>query len=226
MLEKTSIGDHRPGSRDDLATSITAIPANARQRKLALRVFFLLVVIAVVNAPFSLIPLGPAHSYIPVIQAVMCAANLLTAVFLLVQYSLYPQHALLALAGGFVFSGLFALLHSLAFPSPHGDVLIGDKLDSPTWLFVFWQTTFALSVIIYALSKYAGEPVNQSGRSTRVEVGVAIACVVMVTGALTWVATAGVGYLLPLHHTEAQRTPFALHVSTFVLLLNAMAFTI
>jgi len=227
MLQKTSIDDQRPGPRDDLAASITAIPATGRQRKLALTVFILLVVIAVANAPFSLIYLGRAHSYLPVIQAVMCTANLLTAVFLLVQYSLYPQHALLALAGGFVFSGLFALLHTLAFPSAHGGiVLIGDKLSSPTWLFAFWQTTFALAVIIYALCKDAGKPVNQSGRSTRVDITVTIACVVMMTGALTWVATAGVGYLPPLHHDEMQRTPFALYVNAFALLLNAMALAV
>jgi two-component sensor histidine kinase len=227
MLQQTSIGDQRSGSRDDLATSITAIPANARQRKLALRVFILLAAIAVVNAPFAHIPLGPAHSYIPVIQGVMCAANLLTAVFLLVQYSLYPQRALLALAGGFMFSGLFALMHTLAFPSSHaGDVLIGDKLSSPPWLSAFWQTSLPPAVIIYALWKDAGKPVNQSGRSTTVEVGVTIACVVMVTGALTWVATAGVGYLPPLHHDLIQRTPFALYVSAFVLLLNSMALAV
>jgi two-component sensor histidine kinase len=220
MLQKTSMGDQRAWSHDDLATSITAIPANARQRKVALGVFLFLVVIAAVNAPFSLIPLGTAHSFVPVVQAIMCTANLLTAVFLLVQYSLYPQHALLALAGGFVFSGLFALLHTLAFPSAHASaVLFGDKLSSSTWLFVFWQTTFPLSVIIYALSK--GKPLNSSGRSTSVEIGVTIACVVMVTGALTWVAT--VGYLPPLHHTLIQRTPLALHVEAFVMLLNAMA---
>jgi two-component sensor histidine kinase len=225
MLQKTSIGDQRAWSRDDLATSITAIPANARQRKVALGVFIFLVVIAAVNAPVSLIPLGPAHSFIPVVQAIMCTANLLTAVFLLVQYSLYPQHALLALAGGFVFSALFALLHTLAFPSAHSSAAqIGDKLSSPTWLFAFWQITFALSVIIYALSK--GKPLNQSGRSTRVEIGVTIACVVMVTGVLTWVATAGVGYLPPLHQTQVQRTPLALHVEAFVLLLNAMALAV
>jgi two-component sensor histidine kinase len=225
MLQKTSIGDS-PGSRDDLATSITTIPANARQRAVALRVLIFLVVIAAANAPFSLIPLGPAHSFLPVIQAVMCTANLLTAVFLLVQYSLYPQRALLALAGGFVFGGLFALLHTLAFPSAHASaVQIGDKLNSPTWLFAFWQITFALAVIVYARTKDA-QPFNQSGRSTGVEVGVTIACVLMVTGALTWVATAGVGYLPPLHHTPILRTPLASHVSAFVLLLNATALTI
>jgi two-component sensor histidine kinase len=227
MLQKTPIGDQRSGPRDDLATSITAIPASARQCKIALSVFIFLVVIAAVNAPFSLIQLGPGHSFVPVIQTLMCAANLLTAVFLLVQYALYPQRALLALAGGFMFSGLFALMHTLAFPSTHtGDFLIGDKLNSPTWLLVFWQTTFALAVITYALSKDAGKPVNQSGRSTGVEVGVTIACVVMVAAALTWVATEGVGYLPPVHHTLIQRTAFALHLNAFVLLLNAIALAV
>jgi two-component sensor histidine kinase len=227
MLQKTSIGDQRPPSRDDLATSITAIPASARQRKAALSVFILLIVVAVVNAPFSLIPLGPTHSYIPVIQAVMCTANLLTAAFLFVQYSLYPQRALLTLAGGFVFSGLFALLHTLAFPSAHaGVVLIGDKLNSPTWLFIFWQASLPLAVTIYALCKDTGKPVNQSRRSTGVQIGVTIACVVMVMGALTWVATAAVGYLPPVHLDLIQRTPFALHLSAFVLLLNSMALVV
>jgi two-component sensor histidine kinase len=227
MLQRTSIDDQRRGSRDDLAASITAIPASARQRKLAFRVFIFLVVIAVVNAPFSLLPLGPVHGYIPDIQTLMCAANLLTAVFLFVQYSLYPQRALLALAGGFVFSGLFALTHTLAFPSTHaGDVLIGDQINSPPWLFAFWQIAFALAVIIYALSKDRGEFASQSGRSTTVDVGITIACVVMVTGALTWVATAGVGYLPLLHHDQILRTPFASYVSAFEVFLYAMALTI
>ncbi len=48
----------------------------------------------------------------------------------------------------------------------------------------------------------------------------------MVTGALTWIATAGDGYLPPLHHTLIQRTPLALHMFIFVLLLNAMALAV
>jgi two-component sensor histidine kinase len=164
----------------------------------------------------------------PVIEAVMCTANLLTAIFLLVQYSLYPQRALLALAGGFMFSGLFALLHTLAFPSAHaGYVLIGNKTSSPTWLFAFWQTSLPLAVIVYALSKDAGKPITKFGRSNRAaEVGVTIACVVIVTGALAWVATAAVGYLPPLHNDLVQRTPFALHMSAFVLLLSSMALVV
>jgi two-component sensor histidine kinase len=48
----------------------------------------------------------------------------------------------------------------------------------------------------------------------------------MVTGALTWVATAGVGYLPPLHYTQVQRAPLALHVEAFLLFLNATALAV
>lgn len=192
MSQNTSIGEQRTGSRDDLATAIVAVAASARQRQIALGVLILFLFIAIENAPFSRIELGPAHSFVSIIEALMCAANLLTAVFLFVQYSIYPERALLVLAGGFVFGGLFALLHTLAFPSAHGSaVLIGDTLNSPTWLFGFWQTAFPLAIIAYALSKGRGDPVKRPGRAIRIEVGATIACVFVVTTALTWVATAG-----------------------------------
>jgi two-component sensor histidine kinase len=226
MLQKTSIGAPRVAAHDDLATAIAVIPANAQQRKIALRVLIVLVVVAVVNAPFALIQLGTAHSFLPVIEAVMSTVNLLTAIFLFVQYWIYPQRALLALAGGFVFSGLFSLLHTFAFPSAHhSTVLFGDTLNSPTWLFVFWQTTFTLAIIAYALSKGAGEPVSRSRRSI-FEVGVTIASVLMVTAALTWVAIAGVGYMPPLHQGVMPRTQFSRDVITFVTLLNAIGFAV
>jgi two-component sensor histidine kinase len=225
MLQKTPIGDPGVGTRDDLATSVTAIPATPRQRKVALRVFIVLVVIACVNAPFALVPLGAAHSFIPVIQSIMSAANLLTATFLFVQYSIYPQRALLALASGFLFSGLFALLHTFAFPAAHhSSILIGDKFNSPTWLFDFLQVTFALAVIIYALSKDVGEPLTRSRRSVSAEIAVTIAGVIVVTAALAWLATAGVGYLPTVHQSETHRAQFALYVTAFVTVLNAIAF--
>ncbi len=226
-LQKTSIGDPGAAPRDELATAIVAVPANARQRKIAFSVLIVLVIVAVVNAPFSLIPVGAAHSFVPVIQAVMSTTSLLTAIFLFVQYSIYPQRALLALAGGFVFSGLFALLHTFAFPAAHhSTILIGDKLNSPALLFAFWQTTFALAIIVYALSKDTAEPDNRSGRSIWVEVGLTIAGVLMVTTALTWVATEAVEYLPPFHQSLNHRTSFAMGVTAFITLLNAIGFAV
>lgn len=193
MLQKTSIPDQRAGSFDDLSSVMAAAPASAEQRKIAFRAFIVLVVITALNIPLAHMQVDPIRYFGPVVQTAMCIANLLTAIVLFAQYSIYPQRALLALGGGFVFSGLFALLHTLAFPeTPGSAVLIGDKLNSGPWLFAFWQTTFPLAVIVYALSKDAGETVNPSSRSTGFDIGVTIASVATVTAALTWVATAGV----------------------------------
>jgi signal transduction histidine kinase len=228
MLQKTSfIGEPDVGSRDDFPIVITAMPANARQRKIAFGAFIFIVVIAVANAPFAHIQLGHVHYFVPVVQTAMCIANLLTAVFLFTQYSMYPQRALLALAGGFTFSGLFAILHTIAFPAAHSaTTLIGDKLNSPTWLFTCWQVTFSLAVIVYALSKDGSEPINRVGRSTRADIGVTIVCVAIATAALTWVATAGVEYLPTPHQNVVHRTPFGMDVTRFVALLNATALAV
>jgi two-component sensor histidine kinase len=221
MLRKTSIGDRGASSHHDLSTAIAAVPANARQRKIAYGAFIVLAVVTAANVPLAHIQLGRIHNFMPVIQTAMCIANLLTAIFLFAQYSIYPQRALLALAGGFVFNGLFAVLHMLAFPAAYrATAVIGDKLNSGPWLFTCWQTTFPLAVIVYALSKDAAEPVCRSNRSTGFDVAVTIACVVTVTVALTWLVTAGVGYLPSLHQSEIRRTSFGTNVSALLALLN------
>jgi membrane-associated PAP2 superfamily phosphatase len=93
--------------------------------------------------------LARVGAFVPVIQTVMCMADLLTAVLLFAQYSVYPERALLALGGGFVFSGLLAIERALALPGAYAPAgLIGDGLNSASWLFVFWRTSFPLAVIV------------------------------------------------------------------------------
>src|SRR5262249_57519687 len=87
----------------------------------------------------------------------MCVIDLLTAVLLLAQYSIQPTRGILAVASGYVFSGLFAFIQALTYPgafSPTG--LIGD-INSALWIFVFCNTTFPLALILYALSKNKGK---------------------------------------------------------------------
>jgi hypothetical protein len=161
MSWKTSIG--ALGLHDGFAT-IAALPANAWQRKIALRAFIILLVIAVVNVPLSDIQLGRNDYFVPFIHTAMFLAYLLTAAFLFAQYSIYPRRALLFVAGGFICSGLVAVVHLFSFPSASGStVLIGDELNSPTWLISCWQTIFPLTVIAYALSKNESEAADRSG---------------------------------------------------------------
>jgi two-component sensor histidine kinase len=130
----------------------------------------------------------------------------------------------LVLAGGFVFSGLFAFLQTLTFSNAYvPGVLIGDTLNSPGWLFVCWHTMFPLAVILYALTKDAGESVNRTDRSASSTIGVTVACVVAVVAGLTWGATAGAVYLPNLYTTAMDQTPAAIYANVYLTLLSAAA---
>jgi two-component sensor histidine kinase len=225
MLQKTSIGDKGAGPRHDLSIVIAAMPATSRQHKIAVGALIVLVVTVGATIPLVHIQFPRIVIFIPIVETAICVANLLTAAFLFAQYSVYPQRALLALAGGFVFNGLFAFLHVLAFPGVHSPSLIGDGMDTLSWLFNFWTTLFPVAVIVYALSKDAGGAVNRPIRSIRVDIGVTIACVVAASAALTWVAISGLEYL-PLLHQGGHRTFFAIQVAAVRALLTVMAFAL
>src|SRR5215469_4921780 len=224
-MQKTFTGNVDAGAgADDFPIAISTAPANARQQKTAFRSFAILVVALAIMMPFANVQLARVDVFLPVTQIMMCLADLLTAAFLFAQYSVQPQRALLALASGFIFSGLFAFLLTLAFPGAYGPgVLIGDTLNSASWLFLCWHTTFPLAVIVYVLAKDAGEAASGSGRSTRVAIGITIACVVAVTACLTWGATVGAGYLPRLYENVSEQTAFMMVAEVYLILLNVTA---
>jgi len=208
---------------DDFPIVITTMPADVRQYKIAFRGFAIFVIVVAIVMVAN-IKTARVDAFVPVIQTIMCIADLLTAAFLFAQYSVQPRRALLALASGFVFSGLFAFLQTLAFPGAYGPgVVIGNELSTSGWLFLFWHMTFPLAAIVYALSKDVGEAANRSCRAARVTIGVTIACVVAVTALLTWGATSGAAYLPSFHKNVLEQAPFAEDVGAFLMLLSAAA---
>lgn len=72
--------------------------ASARQRQFSIGALVVLVVIIGVTMPFANVQLARVDAFVPVIQTVMWGADLLTAVLLFAQYSVYSQGAALALA--------------------------------------------------------------------------------------------------------------------------------
>jgi Membrane-associated sensor, integral membrane domain len=167
-MQDASVGKPGAGTgADDFPIVIATVPANARHYKIAFGGFIILMVVVAIIMPFATIQLPRVEAFIPVIQTVMCIADLLTAALLFAHYRVQPQRALLALAGGFVSSGLFALLQTLAFPGAYGPgAVIGDDRNSAGWLFVFWHTVFPLAVIVYALWKDEAGAVRWARRST------------------------------------------------------------
>lgn len=225
MSQKTSIGDPAADWRGQFAIVITALPATNRQRKIALGAIVTMALIFAIVLPFANVQLFRIEAFVPAVQSVMCAADLLTAALLFSQYSAYPQRALLMLASGYVFSGLFAFLDAWAFPGafvPSSLLYFGDELNTAPWLFVFWHIVFPLAVILYALSKDA-EIAERPGQQIWTIIGVTIAGVVAATAALTWVATAGIGYLPPIYESANVLTPFAHYLAPCLLLLSVTA---
>jgi hypothetical protein len=184
-VEKSAAGATTHGTDSDFPVVVATMPINVWQRNAALGVVILLFVGAAIEAPFAHIQAARVDAFIPVVQTVICVADLITAILLFAQYSVQPRPSILVLASGYIASGSFAFLQTLAFPgsyAPNG--LIGDGIDSPAWLFVCWHTTFPLAILVYALCKDVPARAGRSGRSTGVTIGITVACTFAAIGGL------------------------------------------
>jgi len=189
----------------DFPLVIATMPATERQRTIAVGIVILLTVAAAVIAPFASIQVARVDAFIPVLQTVVSVADLVTAVLLFAQFSIQPQLALLALASGYIFSGSFAFLQTLAFPGAYAPAgLIGDGPNTPAWIYVLWHTTFPAAILAYALSKDTIGVGKLPGRSTTATIIITVACVVAVTAGLTWIVTAKTEYLPVLFTTDVR----------------------
>src|SRR3954454_19288694 len=171
----------------DLPAVVALTPATPRQRAIAVGVVIAIVTVAALVAPFAGIQLRMIDSFVPVLQTILSAADLLTAVLLFAQYSVQPHRALLVVAGGYLLSASFAFLQTLSFPNgyaPNG--IIGDGYNTPAWFFVLWHATFSLSILAYGLLK------EKKGTSGQPAGGIAttLACVAAMVAGLSWLVTA------------------------------------
>jgi signal transduction histidine kinase len=204
---------------------IASMPASAQQRGTAFGVVILLSVVFGIVMPFATIPTARVDVFVPVVQSIICFADLITAVFLFAQYSIQPQRALLALSSGYIFSGLFAFLQTLDFPGAYSATgLISGTPSGAVWLFSFWRITFPLAVITYVLLKDANETASPLVRlEPDRAIALTVACVLAVVAGLTWVVAVGTEYLPRLFVDQTRQTPFLQNLSSAMWLLNAAA---
>jgi signal transduction histidine kinase len=219
----TAAAKHRIGTFDgDFPVVITAMPINAAQRRIALAVVALLLAIGAAMAPFAAIPAAHVDAFIPVLQSVACVIDLITAGLLFSQYSIRPLRAGLAIASGYLFSGLFAFAQTLAFPGAYSALgLIGDGLNTAAWLFVLWHTAFPVAVLTYALSKNREEVPGDPVKSPTRAIPATIAAVLTATALLTFVVSAFPALLPNLYADEARQTMWASAANVYLWLLNS-----
>jgi signal transduction histidine kinase len=197
-------------SLDEFPLVIAAAPASKQERRIALAIILILILVFAVVTPFASVQLPRVDAFVPALQTVLCFTDLITAALLFSLYSIQPLTGLLALGGGYIFSGLFAFLQTLAFPgaySPSG--LIGDQLNSAPYFFILWHIAFPLAVTVYALSDDRARADDPLGRSTKATIAITVACTLVLTAGLTWAVTAGVRYLPSLFVDQMRQTPNA-----------------
>ena len=122
-----------------------------RQRRLTLVLAAVVLLATGIIAPFGAVQLQRIDGFIPATESVIVITDLFTAVLLFSQSRIVGSRGLLLLASGYLFSALMVLVHLLTFPgafAPSG--LLGARLSTTAWLFIFWHLGLPVSVIGYA----------------------------------------------------------------------------
>jgi hypothetical protein len=134
------------------STSLATLPASRGDYRLSLALVMLSLIVFLIALPFVRMSLAPVWAFIPVYQSALTISEFVTAVLLFTQFAAYRSPALLALACGYFFAAVMAIVHLLTFPgllSPTG--LLGAGPQSTAWLYMFWHAGFPLCVMLYAI---------------------------------------------------------------------------
>jgi signal transduction histidine kinase len=205
----------------------TEAPTSA-QRRLALLVAaaifatFGVTVTIGLTAPFARTQV-PFNGFVPALTAVLFVNDLITATLLFSQFSITRSRALLVLADGYFFTALMAISFALTFPgafSPTG--LLGAGVQSSAWIYNFWHYGFPVAAIAYAILIGPGHANKESRISARSIIGWNIAIVISLVCGITWLTTAGGGFLPSLMGDSINPNPLARIVTslnTFICVL-------
>ncbi len=168
---------------------LSTLPASKADRRLALTVVGISVVLFVLAVPYAGVPLTPVPAFVASYQSALAVNDIITAVLLYSQFGALRTRALLLLASGYLFTAAAASVHALSFPglfAPEG--LLGGGSQTTVWLYMIWHGVFPLLVLGYALSKDrdGGPRVRQS---TGKAILSSVAAVVIAMAAFSWLVS-------------------------------------
>ena len=156
-----------PGDVTDVrALSLATVPATGAERRLALGVILASLAVFAALAPFARLPLAQVPAFLPVYQSALVVFGLITAVLLFGQFRILRSRALLALAGGYLFSAAMACAHALSFPglfAPRG--LLGSGSQTTAWLYFLWHLGFPGALAAYAVGRDREPPPWSASRA-------------------------------------------------------------
>jgi signal transduction histidine kinase len=208
---------------------LSTLPAERRDRRLALAVVLVSAVVFLIAAPFAKTPLTAVPAFLPIYQSALVINDLITAVLLYGQYNILRSRAVLVLASGYLFCALMAVCHLLSFPGLFAEGgLLGAGGQTTAWLYFLWHGGFPLCVVGYALLKGdtgAAEPGKApTSRAARVIVS-SVAVVFAVACTMLFVTTVGHD-LLPTIMRGSRDAPAKIIVATASWILTLLSLAV
>jgi signal transduction histidine kinase len=210
--------------KDDISLWLVNLRPSARQNRSVVVVVAIVLIGFSVAAPFSQQPLAELNAFFPSLDAIVFVTDLVTAVLLLVQFSIARSRALLALAIGYLFTALIVVPHALTFRGAFSATgLFNVGIQTGSYLFIFWHLGFALALLAYALLRRGWQPNPIPAHQTERAMLAAIAGVVGLVCGLAWLSTAGVWLLPSIVSDEIHISRLVVFPITLTMLIFALA---
>lgn len=171
---------------------LISVPVRPADRRLALTVVGISLLIFLALVPFARQPLAQVWAFIPAYEAALAISDLVTAIILLIQFHILRSRAALMLAAGYLFTACMIVPHALTFPgvfSPTG--LLGAGPQSTAWLYMFWHGAFPLAVIAYARLRSREKVIAPASARALRPIVLTVAGVLIAAIGLTALATVG-----------------------------------
>jgi len=208
--------------------SLLDLSATAQQRRIVFAVAAALLAAFAISAPFANVQLPRYGGYLPAIESMVFVNDLITAILLFTHYSISPSRAVLALAGGYLYTALIVIPHILTFPgafTPTG--LLGAGSQTSAWLYYFWGAGPTAGAIFYACLRDWDRAFCTHQISTRAVIAWSVAFVVCLTLGIVWIVTAETQILPTIvgsdgHYVSAVAylaSPLAISVMTIAIAL-------
>lgn len=213
-----------PGPAEAVDGSLINLRPTRHQRWIALAVTVALLTGLAVSAPFADVALPPINQFIPVFETAVILTDLITAVLLFSQSRIYRSRAVLALAGGYLFTSLIVIPHALTFPGAFSATgLLGAGPQTTGWLYVFWHLGPPMAILIYACLR--GEQLSAPSKK-RQPIGWTVAGTIIAACGLAWLAIAGEPTLPRLFLDRTHIAPFGHYIVGLEALICAIALAV
>ena len=204
------------GATGEQRVLLSTLPADARDKRLALLVVLLSAATFLAALPFAKLQLPQVWAFIPVYESALIVNDLITAVLLFGQFRILGSQALLILASGYLFTAALAAVHLLSFPgafAPGG--LLGAGPQTTAWLYMIWHAGFPLFVLAYIARKGPRFGTTRPVANGRAAIARAAAIVLALVSLGTLLTTEGQN-LLPPVMAGSHYTPYLLIVISIV----------